>query len=54
MKLDVDNVIRKVAKFLNIDLSQALFDLTKEYSSHSFMRMHEQQFDEHMTHLVGG
>ena len=37
MKLDVDDVIRKVARFLDIDLSQALFDITKEYSSHSFM-----------------
>lgn len=49
MKLDVDSVIRKVARFLNIELSQALFDITKEYSSHSFMKMHEHQFDEHRT-----
>ena len=49
MKLDVDSVIRKVARFLNIELSKSLFDITKEYSSHSFMKMNEHKFDEHRT-----
>ena len=49
MKLNIEDVISSVAKFANIPISKSLLSLTKEYSSHSFMKRNEEKFDEHRT-----
>jgi len=49
MKLNIDDVISSVAKFANIPISRSLLNLTKENSSHSFMKRNEKKFDEHRT-----
>ena len=49
MKLNIEDVISSVAKFVNIPISRSLLSLTKENSSHSFMKKNEEKFDEHRT-----
>ena len=48
-KLNIEDVISSVAKFVNIPISRSLLSLTKENSSHSFMKKNEEKFDEHRT-----
>ncbi len=49
MKADIERVVRRVAAFADIAMTDALLETTLEHSTHDFMRLHSRQFDEHAT-----
>lgn len=48
MKHDFDKTIRIIADFMQIELDEALFNIVKEHASFSFMKAHNEQFDDHL------
>ena len=49
MKADLEGTVRRVARFLQLDASQATLAVAVEHSSFEFMKAHATQFDEHVT-----
>ncbi|MEH6636546.1 MAG: sulfotransferase domain-containing protein [Halioglobus sp.] len=49
LKVDFDNQLPRIASFLDVHMDDELLSIVKEQSSLPFMRLHNKQFDDHLT-----
>jgi hypothetical protein len=49
MKSNLEETIRRVANFIDVELDEELFEITLKNSSYGFMKEHENQFDESLS-----
>lgn len=54
MLADPSRTIQKIARFMEIELDDALLDIVLRQSSREFMLAHKHQFDEHHLQDIGG
>jgi len=54
MKVDLPGTVRKTARFMGVELDDALLDIVVRQSSREFMLAHRHRFDSHYMHDIGG